>query len=588
MAREIYITVTGISAKHPGKQLVDVGDTLDLIKEENEFDKDAIAVYLGNAQVGYVGNSSNTVVGGTVPASEIKDKFNGSLKAKAIITEITTVFFKSRSSKAFICKVIFEKAKRDVIKMEKEFKFKLVGARTLYPQKFLLGNEIANKVTPKVNLVLEHDKIVAQFNGNNVGHIDNKKEDGLSSYDDLKEILKTERVATIIGAVGTHFIGLLKVDESEIVSEQNIKTLKSIVEKIVTEGIATQSEIDKRIAYMKKYGVTERQMITVFSSFKKYPDEVAKRIPNPKTFYIDNTGILRRAIGYINIRRNLLFEGDRGVGKNVLCETLAWLFKRPLYEFSINSQHSNNDMLGGRTFEDAMNESKEESVNFIKGISGFFKIGFKKFFTSNVEENEAIQFMGIFKKVVSYFTGKKITYEPDIIVQSAEYGGILVFDEFNTSYGNVMSLFNSLLDERRRIQVPGYKMVEADDNFFAIATQNKDYQGTFENNEATVDRFIPIVFPTLTNIEDILYSKVKDVSYDTVNRCQNLFKSIKKCVEDGEISEKSLTLRGFIDACMASTMQDISLSEALYDNIANRASDIDDRKSIRNMIEDMF
>jgi len=543
--KKVLVTIIGISAKNPGKNMVGVGDQVLLMKEPtNRFDKNAIKVLTkdGENSVGYVGNGDKTVASGTKSATEV----NSLLKDEVFgtIVDTTKVMFNgrggSRESRAFIVEIVIEDEKQGEMNVNKELKFKLVGSKTIYPNKFRIAEELKAGNTPMVKLYPKDDKIVADFDGGLCGYVDTKKVEGLSLYEDIVSSVGGEKLAKITSQVGTNFIGVFTINEAELKREQQLKTLKATLKEIIDNGIATQDEIDERMEYLKKNSVTDKQILGLFATYKKYDPEVQVRIPKrPKTLYQDSNGIVRRSVAYVNMQRNLLFEGDRGVGKNVLLETLAWLYKRPLYEFALNSQHDNTAILGGKTLE------ADEKGNTVMG------------------------------------------FDREAIVEAVEVGGMLELGEFNTSVAHVMTILNPVLDDRKRLQVPGYKEIRADSNFVAIGTQNRDYQGTFENNEATIDRFVPIIFPKLDNLADVLMAKgISDANL--IRKCDTLFRGIKKCVEDGDISEKAITIRGFVDACMVVSEMDIPLKEALIDNIANRSTDLDDRKSIMNMIEDII
>ena len=541
------VTIVGIWSEDSGKSKVSVGDTVCLTKEpDNEHDSDAVRVLSKDKSVsiGYVANSTSTVQLMCKSASNIKSLFKEEILAK-VVAEKTVVFKNGKSSKAYIAELVQETKKREKkgeINMTQEYKVKLTGSISLYPNKFKVSEQLKKGLSPTVKLVNTGDKIVAYYDGGLCGYVDVRKQEGISTFDEVKDVIEGERIAKVVSLVRQNYIAVFQVGEKEVTKAKTDKSLSEAIERVVTEGILTQGQIDERINYLKRNKVTEKQMLSLFASYKKYDDETMKRIPEPKTLYQDSAGLVRKAIGYMNVKRNLLFEGDRGVGKNVLTETLAWASNRPLFEFPMNSQHDNNSMLGGQTITSEVGEDGKERT--------------------------------------------EISFDPDVIVQAGEVGGILVLDEFNTSFGHVMSLLNSYLDDRRRLQVPGYKTVELDPNTMVIATQNRDYQGTFENNEATIDRFVPVLFPALESIEDILMAKIPGISYDIVKDCQTLFAGLKNCVEDGDISERTISIRGFIDACLV-TEQDIDLKDALIDNIANRATDKDERNAIKLMIEDI-
>jgi MoxR-like ATPase len=544
--RKVLVTITGIGAKDSGKYKISVGDTVSLEKEPgNSYDPDAVHVLTrGGESVGYVANSPTTVQIDCKSATQIKRLFNSTVEAK--IVDTTQIQFKNgKVSNGYIAELILETKKDDKkgeIKMAEEYKVKLTGSVSLYPNKFKVAEQLKKGISPTVKLVNTGDKVVAYFDNGLCGYVDIRKQEGISTYDEIKDIVGDERIAKVVSQARQNYIAVFTVGENEVTKAKTDKSLKEAIDRIISEDILTSGQLDERMTYLKKNGVTEKQMMSLFNSYKKYEDDVATKIPQPKTLYQDSTGLVKKSIGYMNVQRNLLFEGDRGVGKNVLIETLAWLYNRPLFEFPMNSQHDNNSMLGGKTITSETTEDGKEKTT--------------------------------------------ISFDPDVIVQAGEVGGILNIDEFNTSFGHVMSLLNSYLDDRKRITVPGYKTIELDPNTTVIATQNRDYQGTFENNEATVDRFVPVIFPPLESIEDILMAKIPGISYDIVKDCQMLFAGIKKCVEDGEISERTISIRGFIDACLV-TEQDIPLKDALIDNIANRATDRDERNIIKLMIEDI-
>lgn len=592
------VSVAGMSNKHPGKKLVNIGNTLSLVWDKNNVaDENAIAVYFGAEQVGYI-STKKTVADGCLSAEDVVKTIplENIERYKLVVEEIVTLKFSKRESKGFKCSLlpiegsiqmnaIVDSSSLKKIQTNIAGSVSTYGGRKNLIERFKQGDkiEVELRLTKGEN---SEEKLLAYFEENPVGHI--KKEGNEDLY-----VLLPKDGTSIKGQIkGLDRLQLkLEVDFTEEEFSNNSKTgqLEHLMDEIVSKGICSLDKMHEVRDYLMQNGVSVVQMISVFSSYKEYPDEIALKIPsNPKVKYVDNTGILKRTVAYVNINKNLMFEGERGCGKNVLAETLAWVYQRPFYEFSLNSGQDNSTLLGSKTFVEAADESKEESVGLFKKISKQVQKGSLLNWFKGNNEADAEDVIGIIQKLSGYVSGsKKLKFEPDAIIQAAEYGGIIVLDEFNTSYGHMMSIFNSLLDSRRRIHVPGYKTVEADPNFIAIATQNRDYQSTFDTNEATVDRFVPIIFPSLPSIIEVISTNIEGISAIHLGKCNDLFLGMSKCIRDGEMDEKSMTIRGFIDAC-AATFQDISLKDALIDNVANRAQDLDDRKTITNMIEDMF
>ena len=83
---KIFITLTG--TKHYfGNEFLKKGMKVRLEKDpDNEYDKEAIKVtYEGLGKIGYVANSSYTVIGDSMSAGRIYDKIGKKAKAKVVL-----------------------------------------------------------------------------------------------------------------------------------------------------------------------------------------------------------------------------------------------------------------------------------------------------------------------------------------------------------------------------------------------------------------------------------------------------------------------------------------------------------------------
>lgn len=90
---KVYFTLTGTSHYH-GNSFLKPGMELQLRKEpDNRFDKEAIMVKLeGLDIIGYVANSSFTVVGDSQSAGRIYDRIGKKARAKVVlVTEHGTI-----------------------------------------------------------------------------------------------------------------------------------------------------------------------------------------------------------------------------------------------------------------------------------------------------------------------------------------------------------------------------------------------------------------------------------------------------------------------------------------------------------------
>lgn len=113
-----------------------------------------------------------------------------------------------------------------------------------------------------------------------------------------------------------------------------------------------------------------------------------------------------------------------------------------------------------------------------------------------------------------------------------------------------MAVLHSLLDYRRRIDIPGYRMIEVDPACRFIATMNYGYSGTREMNEALMSRFTVIQLPPikekpLARLLRTEFPTMKDTACDAFVQ---IFLDLEKKCSEAEISDKALDLRGLLDA----------------------------------------
>lgn len=83
---KIYFTLTGTKYYY-GKEFLKPGMTLQLEKEpDNQYDKEAIVVKMeGLGDIGYVANSTYTVIGESMSVGRIYDKIGDTAKAKVVL-----------------------------------------------------------------------------------------------------------------------------------------------------------------------------------------------------------------------------------------------------------------------------------------------------------------------------------------------------------------------------------------------------------------------------------------------------------------------------------------------------------------------
>jgi MoxR-like ATPase len=516
------------------------GDEVTLQRDlGNSHDPDAWEVFSAKGKIGYIANSANTLAPATMSATELCGATTETAIAGIIEGQTIVKDKNGKDLKAVVLSfVLSEKMAAPMAEEEEELsviRFPILGGDSLYPNKKLLVDLVDSGETPTVTFV-KGKKLTIEFQGGAAGYVGPAMDD-LVGPEKVLALMEGDQTAIVVGRKGRNLIAEMKLSaKAEILAQ----LLTKAIADAIARGVLTQEEIDERIAYLKKVGCTERQIAGVLNGIQTVHSELSALYTKPKTMYADESqSVVRKAVAAINVGRNLMMSADRGVGKNTLVNTLAWVYKRPQFKMSLNSNADTMSLTGGKTIR-------------------------------NNEDGK-----------------QEIVFETEPLIKAMELGAIAVLDEFNMGVPSVMSLINSIFDDNRELNVPGYRHIQATEGFFGIATMNKDYQGTFATNEASSDRFFPIKFPKLKSIEGVLKAKYPDIDQKVLQVCNRLFKAIKHEVELGHIAEAAVTIRGFIDA-VAVLEQDITLKEALQDSVAARAIDSAEEAIINNMIDDIL
>ena len=102
-----------------------------------------------------------------------------------------------------------------------------------------------------------------------------------------------------------------------------------------------------------------------------------------------------------------------------------------------------------------------------------------------------------------------IVQEESCLVEWIKNGGVMCFNEMNMAEANFFASFtNQLTDNTGFIDIPGYGHLEINPDCILIGTQNADYTGVCEQNDATMSRFGCIQFPYPKSIKAQLEATV--------------------------------------------------------------------------------
>ena len=273
---------------------------------------------------------------------------------------------------------------------------------------------------------------------------------------------------------------------------------------------------------LKREGVSDKiiQDISGFRSFYKLEKGDEDRIPRLGYFYYGKD-VWEEAAAALLSGENILLDGEKATGKNVLAQNLSIAFSRPQWDISLYINTDASSLMGSDTFENG-------AVKLRKGPR----------------------------------------------VDCALKGGVGVLDEINMAKNESLAVLHAVLDFRRMIDLPGYHRVPLHEATRFIGTMNYGYAGTRDVNEALASRFMVIHMPVIAseNLAKLIQDKYPDLKPDYVSQFVSLFDEIRKKSQGGEISTRSLDLRGLL-SCIGMMRHGLTAVKALEMGLVNKCFD---------------
>lgn len=250
------------------------------------------------------------------------------------------------------------------------------------------------------------------------------------------------------------------------------------------------------IENLKQQNVNEKLIedALYFKKYYKLEDSLQHRISQSNNYFYGRE-IWDMCIAAILEGENILLSGPKATGKNLLADNLSELFGRPQWNTSFHINTDSTTLIGTDTFID-------NEVKLRRGS----------------------------------------------VYECAIHGGFGIFDEINMAKNDAIAVLHSALDHRRIIDVPGYERINLHPATRFIGTMNYEYAGTKELNEALVSRFMVIDIPSIE--EDklmlILNNEFPDADREKLLQFAGIFLDLQLKSQNGEISSKSIDLRGLI------------------------------------------
>ncbi|MGL5313275.1 MAG: AAA family ATPase [Peptostreptococcaceae bacterium] len=287
------------------------------------------------------------------------------------------------------------------------------------------------------------------------------------------------------------------------------------------------------IENLREQGINESiiQDVLHFRGYYKLNNELEYRV-SKSNMYFYGKDILSMCISAILENQNILLAGPKATGKNLLADNLSEIFNRPQWNTSFHINTDSTTLIGTDTFID-------NEVKLRRGS----------------------------------------------VYECAINGGFGVFDEINMAKNDAIAVLHSALDHRRVIDVPGYERINLHEATRFIGTMNYEYAGTKELNEALVSRFMVVDIPAVQ--EDklmlILSNEFPEADKEKLNQFAGIFLDLQLKSKNGEISSKSIDLRGLIGS-LKTIKRGLNPSLAINMGITSKTFDVYEKELVDDII----
>jgi MoxR-like ATPase len=497
----------------------------------------------------------------------------------------------------------------EVAKKFKNYSVDVVGPKKVYQHRYTpikLIRDGIKEIKSRIVLDDENQKILVEFYNPNTsewlvcGHVNPEKSATCKSEAEIREILAMYSVNGELPEMEGCIREINSKDKSSLSLIMELKIFGQTEMEALMEEMAEgfdQDKFDELQEFIGTLKVSQPVATAILEEVKNTLPQDAARIPG-KTVFNNDDEVMEDVVYSITAGSNTMLEGPMAAGKNTCLEALAYQYGKALYEVQVNSYIDNDVLLGTRTIvakDGAANadEINEQGRKLIEALAMAFTGDVKAKLKADIEKHdvaavEAVQdASGVdFSVLISAMKDAQteVSFQPGVIPIAMERGSWVVVDEFNAGPPAVMAVLNSVLDARRRIQVPGYGLVKAAPGFRLFATMNPNYEGTFTLNAATSSRFNHVTFKASENITPIILSRVPNATKDFLKVAEKCYKKLRNGIDTGVMQDDSINVRGFIEAAKMNVLGR-SVKRSLITCVVNGIPDMDDRKALKDFID---
>ncbi len=357
--------------------------------------------------------------------------------------------------------------------------------------------------------------------------------------------------------------------------------------KLVDDGFMTKENLDLRLKIAEEHNIPFSLLKDL--CFEQIRRRGIKEELSPLKVMYKNTeepdpkkpleNVFLNVFGNAAVGDACVLEGPKSVGKNVFCETIAFLFNKEYFVIQLNENTSNGDVYGEKSTDNsAVNKLTKETVWKAMQAKTLREAG-KQIPTELLEAEAEFEYLKVQSSSV------KIVQDLGLWVQWLQRGGVMVLNEMDMADANFFSqLVNMILDGTGFMSVPGYGRVDVNPDCVLIGTQNgADYEGTNNQNSASISRFDKYVLPQPKDVYNVLKAATKDIGLDDkyYRAANEFYKDLvkKTSIETakGMLSDTCLNIRGMVRALkMVAKMQGtVTLKKRLMISVVNACSEQD-------------
>lgn len=400
------------------------------------------------------------------------------------------------------------------------------------------------------------------------------------------------------------------------------KDLQEVIRGIVEQGIVSEDEIKKRVSYMQDNHVDNFLILRVLKGYRMYnkPTHIPSCVyVDP---YLDSTqkqkveGIIAEGLRAAVSRNAVICEGEKSTGKNVYLETISWLMGMPMYLITFSRQMSPSSIYGEKTTDNSAAKALSEfdqnilakaevirekmrfAASMLSGKSCNLEQAIEKALPA--EDRKILEQAKQFEILRAKAASVNITIDASELYDWLIDGGLLCFNEMNMAEANFFASFtNQLLDGTGFLFIPGRGEVSIHKDCVLFGTQNADYEGVEQQNEATMSRFGCIEFRQPETIKGQLVAAVdsrlkKDgftgvsLSAKHYKEAEAFYKQCRGAVRKAQVSNAVLNIRGFVRALVTVAESDgyATLKRQIGIHVIN-TTPTDERQALYDILENI-